>query len=87
MTGQHEIGAPLCDTGLHCHSCGVDEDGPAYIGCGECGHLYRRASDLRRAYRRGARRVYGRGMWWWRFRANFRRARDIFWCQECSHDF
>lgn len=37
---------------VHCYSCDEDEDGPAYIICAQCGHLYRTAGELRRAYRR-----------------------------------
>lgn len=43
--------------GVHCHSHGIDEAGDGYIGCYECGHLYRTAGELRRAYRRKAAEI------------------------------
>lgn len=47
----------------HCFSHHVDEPVPAdafapYIVCFECGHLYPRAVDLLRAYRRNLRREW-----------------------------
>jgi hypothetical protein len=48
----HQAGQGPCRPKLHCHSHNRDEAGPAYIACGECGHLYRSARSLRRAYRR-----------------------------------
>lgn len=48
----HEVGTEMCAPNLHCFSCQRDEEGPAYIACGECGHLYPSARSLRRAYRR-----------------------------------
>jgi len=88
----------------HCHSCGVDEPGQGYIVCMECGHLYRTARDLRRAYRRGewgllrssrsqppipwvfSNEFYPSKLWvlWHMITV---RAKNINFCQECSHDF
>lgn len=109
--GTHEPGSELCDPKLHCHSCNVDEPGgPAFEWCLECGHVYRTARDLRRAYRRAwtqltfnrpkgvgqfddlfAPAVSGFGsrrheLWGW-LRSRFVRAKDITFCQECTHDF
>lgn len=82
---------------VHCHSCNVDEPGTGYITCPECGHLYRTAGALRRAYRRSVweRRRWARevlsldGLGWAEvaLRALTIRARDIHFCQECLHDF
>lgn len=36
----------------HCWSHDVDETGPGYQVCGECGHVYPTARSLRAAYRR-----------------------------------
>lgn len=81
---------------MHCHWHNVDEPGPGYIGCGECGHLYRTAGQLRRAYRRVIWQMWrydaqpgARLPWLWRtlWRAATVRARRISFCQECIHDF
>jgi len=83
---------------VHCYSCHVDEIGTGFIVCGECGHLYRTAGDLRRAYRRRFREVHKR--WqefdiitarlpgyraWWRILTI--RVKNIHFCQHCIHDF
>lgn len=77
---------------VHCYSCGVDERVEnAYIYCYECGHVYRTAGALRRAYRREYWRMSGvfdpvpvwRRVW----RVLTVRVKDIFFCQECIHDF
>lgn len=78
---------------VHCHSHHVDEPSyPAYIACAECGHVYRSAAELRRAYRRlwdplGRRRWRARlsDLWGW-LRSRVARARDIDICLECLHD-
>lgn len=90
MTGQHEP-SNACAT-IHCHSHHVDEPGPGHIICGECGHVYRTAGELRRAYRREVvrgLRFAGPGDPWLRrlVKALAVRARDIRFCQECIHDF
>lgn len=79
--------------GYHCLSCGVDEDGPHYRACFECGHLYRSQRELRRAYRRVIKDHHGddhrslvEGWHHWRARW-LTRASQIHFCQECSHDF
>lgn len=73
----------------HCHWHNVDEPGPGYITCLECGHLYRTARELRRAYRRQSFTIPRYDVPWWRitWRAWTIRARDISFCQECIHDF
>lgn len=74
---------------VHCHWHNVDELGTGYITCGECGHLYRTARDLRRAYRREvlSRPGFGISLRWRLWRAMTIRARRIYFCQECIHDF
>lgn len=86
----------------HCCSCGVDEaaENP-YVICGECGHVYKTAGSLRRAYRR---EVWGnlagasfKVPWFGNDFANGRfeslwmivsvRASKVYFCQECIHDF
>jgi hypothetical protein len=79
--------------GYHCWRHNVDEDGPRYRACYECGHLYRSKRDLRRRYRHELRVAYYDGpnerwdrlrLWWWLLTT---RASKVFFCQECSHDF
>lgn len=84
---QHEPSFLCVD--YHCYSHGVDEPGEGYIGCYECGHLYRTARDLRRAYRRQVMRgpMFGMSKWRCRWRALTVRASKIYFCQECIHDF
>lgn len=73
---------------VHCHSCNVDEPGYGFIRCAECGHLYRTAGELRRAYRtRLAGPALGVPRWRRLWRALSIRASDISFCQECIHDF
>lgn len=74
---------------VHCYSCHLDESGAGYIVCLECGHIYRTARDLRRAYRREVLRRPGFGAprWWRIWRALTVRASRITFCQECIHDF
>lgn len=87
MNGQHEPTEECLS--VHCYSHMVDEEGSAYIGCYECGHLYRTAGALRRAYRREVLRLPGHGIpFWWRlWRALTIRASQITFCQQCIHDF
>lgn len=75
--------------GIHCHWHGVDEPGTGYIGCPECGHLYRTAGELRRAYRRQVLSMprYDVPRWRIRWAALTVRASRIGFCQECIHDF
>lgn len=87
--GRHMPG-PGCDG--HCYSCHVDEPigrRSPYIICLECGHVYRTARALRRAYRRQSLTIPRYDVPWWRitWRAWTIRARDINFCQECIHDF
>lgn len=88
--------------GEHCHSCNLDEPpAPAYIVCGECGHVYRNARALRQAWRRTDLRTRwmansGPGSSW-RFRIAeivfavpllvTVRAGRIYDCPKCGHDF
>jgi hypothetical protein len=73
----------------HCHWHDEDEPGGGYVLCGECGHLYRTARDLRRAYRREVLSGSGFGIPLWRrfWAALTVRADQITFCQECIHDF
>jgi predicted RNA-binding Zn-ribbon protein involved in translation (DUF1610 family) len=86
----------LCQ-GDHCYSCGVDESAAgAHVVCGECGHVYRTARSIRRAYRRtrleGDRPTQLRSDEWhvgwvaliWHLLTV--RASDLYYCQECGHD-
>jgi hypothetical protein len=94
----HQITDDCADA--HCFFHDVDEDPiGAHIVCFECGHVYRTAGQLRRDYRRGYWDTTGRGaklfgekgfgpslaarLW----RMLTVRAKDIFFCQECTHDF
>lgn len=74
---------------VHCYAHHVDEPGVGYRICGECGHLYRTAGELRRAYRREVLEQRRFGVDWFDIvlRALTIRARDIHFCQECLHDF
>lgn len=87
---QHEP-AEACD-GTHCHWHHVDEPAiePFYIWCGECGHVYRSARELRREYRRqfwGISRRFGDPLWLRLWRVLSIRASKIYFCQFCIHDF
>lgn len=85
--------------GIHCHWHNVDEPGPGYLGCFECGHLYRTAGDLRRRYRQQLRDMipppalrWGRlQLWWFHWLPQlwpwWPRIQRIYFCQECAHDF
>lgn len=83
---QHE---PTDACTAHCYSHNVDEPGDGYIRCFECGHLYRTAGELRRAYRREVMHVPSLGIPRWRVlvKAATVRASRVFFCQECIHDF
>lgn len=74
---------------VHCHWHNLDEPGAGYITCLECGHLYRTAGELRRAYRRQMFRIPRFGVPRWRiaWAALTARAARISFCQECIHDF
>ncbi|GAA4439665.1 hypothetical protein [Phytohabitans houttuyneae] len=53
LAAVHEPGIPACEPANHCFSCQRDEPAVrAYVVCGECGHVYRTARELRRACRR-----------------------------------
>ncbi len=76
----------------HCFWHHVDEPSRPgdYLVCGECFHVYRTAGELRRAYRREFWRVSRRfGDAWvlrvWRVLTI--RAKKIYFCQFCIHDF
>lgn len=98
MTSPHDVSDACRD--VHCYSCAVDEPYGGYITCPECFHTYRTARELRRAFRREYVRVnrtpmplpdfvddpgprWGRTVW----RLLTVRARDINFCQHCTHDF
>lgn len=84
----------------HCYSCNIDEPVPqgsrAYLVCVECGHVYWRARDLRRLHRRSVKqgvrdaRLFATDFelsWWGWLRVYLRRARRIWSCPLCGHDF
>lgn len=87
-----------CDA-VHCYEHMVDESGTGYICCGECGHLYQTAGDLRRRYRtvvwdmwRRQPRIFrsewtGPGLFGILFMMATVRAKKIYFCQYCIHDF
>lgn len=103
LTEQHEPGNECY--GLHCWEHHVDEASRPgdYIACGECGHIYRTAGELRRAYRREILRVHSweGDRWLIPDRGPFGgptrlqkliaaltiRASKIYFCQHCIHDF
>lgn len=95
---QHEPSAACHD--VHCFAHNVDEPGPGYLGCQECFHLYRTPRDLRRAHRANCRQAIHKEWWttepfWAVLRAWIScrwhlltvRAKDIYFCPECGHDF
>lgn len=86
MTVHEATDACIAD---HCHWHDVDEPGSGYILCGECGHLYRTARELRRAYRRAVmtRRRFGVSWWFCLLHAVTVRAGRVSFCQHCIHDF
>lgn len=63
----------------HCwvhHAKEAEPDEAVYIVCGECFHVYRTGADLEAAYER--EKPYG---------CPEQRAAEIYFCQECLHDF
>jgi hypothetical protein len=94
--GQHEP-TDACND-IHCYSHMVDELGPGYLACLECGHMYRTAGELRRAYRAALWRTwhdhrrlfgpdFGSGLAATLWRMATVRASKIYFCQHCLHDF
>ncbi|HZM83792.1 MAG TPA: hypothetical protein VFC19_49370 [Candidatus Limnocylindrales bacterium] len=77
----------------------MDEPGPAWRWCGECGHAYRTPGQLRRAYRRGLWNLLSRDQPWLRGDEFYPsilaclwdivavRAGRVTFCPLCSHDF
>lgn len=88
---------------MHCFSHHVDEpaDDSTYMICGECGHVYQTAGELRREYRRarwaihkvdrraGIQHPAFRPLPTWLVLVEIWtiRAKKIFSCQHCTHDF
>lgn len=71
----HSVSARCATT--HCHIHNVDEDDTdAYRVCIECGHVYKTPEHLLAAYREKAPDG-----------APDRKPDEIFFCQECLHDF
>jgi len=77
---------------FHCYIHGLDEgvDEPMYIACDECGHVYRTARALRKAYREASRRAQKHfpvpllpHLW----RLATVRASRISFCQYCNSEF
>lgn len=88
MSQMHEV-TEACYP-IHCHEHQVDEPGPGFLGCGECGHLYRTRGELRRAYRREFWRVsrtFHDPLWRRAWRVLTVREKHIYFCQHCIHDF
>lgn len=88
---QQHAPTPSCDL-VHCYSHNVDEWPEfgtwPYVTCGECGHVYLKARDLRKAYRREVMNLPSGFSWWWAvWRALTIRTSKIYFCQECIHDF
>lgn len=75
-----DCGRVLADDEHHCwfHHADENPDG-AFIVCGECWHVYRTAADLEVAYERAIAEM---GL-----PPHYKDAADIFFCQECIHDF
>ncbi len=76
----------------HCFSHHQDEDATgAYLVCGECFHVYRTPGELRRAYRCAFWTIenpWARPSLAWRvWRVLTIRAKRIYFCQYCIHDF
>lgn len=69
-----------------CWSCYQAEPIPrnVFIICCECGHVWTKRS-LQRAWRKMGRQLDRR--WWRHPRNHLRRAKNIFFCPECIHDF
>lgn len=92
QTVQHEP-SEAC-AGRHCYEHHVDEDPDGtYLACLECGHVYRTAAELRRAYRRLWDRLVRADFRRWPIEAaalwlgsRFRRARSVRSCPYCAHD-
>lgn len=97
-TAPHEPTA-ACDQ-VHCHGCGQDHTGKAWLWCLECGHAYRTPGDLRRTHRRVLlASIRHERLHWLRgnefdpsalemlWRALTVRAKQITFCQLCLHDF
>jgi len=100
MRDQHEPTRSCAD--MHCYSCMVDEPGTGYIVCGECGHVFRTARELRRLHRRGLWKAHRSidgviagvpvdmpavPLWRVAWRLAMVRAKNIYFCPHCIHDF
>lgn len=74
-TEQHD---PTVECQGHCYWHHVDEPGPGYRWCGECGHLFRTGDELIQTY-------------WNNAPPGFRRepfdVEEIEFCPHCTHDF
>jgi uncharacterized C2H2 Zn-finger protein len=84
---------------IHCFIHNVDEPGPGYLGCPECGHLFKTKRALRVAYRHAWRRatrdhllLFAADTWrlsWWRYVWHMitLRVGKIYSCPVCTSDF
>lgn len=73
-----------CDPN-HCYFHMVDEPGPGYHRCFECGHLYASARELRQAYRQMVAELDPTPYGW--VRKWFKTAEGVWFCPHCAHDF
>lgn len=89
MTGVRPVTKAVRTSYCHVHE--VDEEIPrrVYVVCFECGHAYT-ARELRRRWREEFRKVNSYGSPFGRIdtlKRTWKRARHIYFCQECIHDF
>lgn len=102
ITVEHDPSDDCQNTHCHWHNVDESAAG-AYIWCFECGHVYQTKRALRWAYRRKYVSLFPQWWGWglpWFFNRGFGtkwqllrglvgvpRAKNIYFCQECSHDF
>lgn len=91
----HPSGSPLCNPGLHCYEHNRDEPAvPAYVTCGECGHVFPSVLTFWLAHSRAAFRAYPwvkrnydrRYALVFTLGCLFARPSRIYSCPHCSHD-
>jgi len=88
MSEIHEITAACAP--VHCWSHDVDEDGPHYRACLECGHLYRTEAELVTEYNKGVREVNASPLPRWPGETRvpeITSVNDAWFCPLCMHDF
>jgi len=80
---------------VHCWEHDVDETGPCFRPCIECGHLFRTAAELVTAYNEGVRDLNGRrdlvGLvvtgWGQEPVPEVTSTNQVLFCPYCLHDF